>query len=371
MMLGLMGVLICGGASAFADRADAQDRSVSPGGTLSARNYLQRLSPGINLGNTLEAIPKETSWGNPVTADAYFRAVRAAGFRSLRMPVAWSQYADATHRIRPEWMAHVTDTVRKANRAGLYVILNVHWDGGWMEPTNARKATVDAKLAKFWTQIATNFRTFDDHLLFAGTNEVHIEGNYDSPTAENTAVQNGFNQIFVDAVRATGGPNLTRFLVVQGYNTNIDHTVKFNAKLPRDGVKGRLMMEIHHYSPYNFTLNEKSDIWQWGAGATDPKATEPWANEEYVDAQFGGMKRAFVDRGVPVILGEYSAGLKPKYPGMRSYRNEWDRYVTQSAFKHGLVPMFWDIGIESGLFNRTTGAPQDPELIRTIVAAAR
>ncbi|RYG25234.1 glycoside hydrolase family 5 protein [bacterium] len=338
--------------------------------TLTARNYLGKMSPGINLGNTLEAIPKATSWGNPPPTDAYFKAVRAAGFKSVRIPAAWSQYVDASHRIDPTWMAHVTSVVRKATGAGLYVVLNVHWDGGWMQPTYTRQEEVNQKLTAFWKQIATNFRDFDDRLLFAGTNEVHVEGNYGAPKAENAAVQNGFNQTFVNAVRATGGRNRTRWLVVQGYNTNIDHAVKFNVKLPRDVVKGRLMMEVHHYSPYNFTLNEKSDIWQWGAKATDPNATEPWANEAYVDAQFASMKKAFVDRGVPVLLGEYSAGLKPKYPGMRPYRNEWDRYVTQSAHRYGLVPMFWDIGLEGGLFNRTTGAQQDSELIKILVKAA-
>ena len=351
--------------------AFAAPRTGKPAESLTAGNYLKRMSPGLNLGNTLEAIPKETSWGNPVTTDAYFRAVRAAGFRSIRIPVAWSQYADAKHTISPSWMAHVTDVARKATRAGLYAIVNVHWDGGWMQPTYAQRDAVNAKLAKFWTQIATSFRGFDDHLLLAGTNEVMVKGDYGPPTAEYAAVQNGFNQTFVSAVRATGGRNRTRWLVIQGFNTNVDHTLKFNAKLPVDPAKGRLMMEVHHYAPYNFTLNDKSDIWQWGAKATDPKATETWANEGYVDAQFEGMRRAFVDRGVPVILGEYAAGLKPKYPGMRPFRNEWDRYVTRSAHQHGLVPMYWDIGLESGLFNRTTGAPQDPELIKILVEAAR
>lgn len=338
---------------------------------LTAANALRQLSPGINLGNTLEAIPTETSWGNPVPSDAYFKAVKAAGFRSVRIPIAWTQYADERHTIKREWMSHVTDVVRQANRAGLYAIVNVHWDGGWMQPTNERKDAVNAKLAKFWTQIAKNFERFDDHLLFAGTNEVMVEGNYGPPTPENADAQNGFNQTFVNAVRATGGRNRARFLVIQGFNTNIDHTVKFNAKLPLDPANGRLMMEVHHYSPYNFTLNEKSEIWQWGAKATDPKATETWANESYVDAQFESMKKAFVDKGVPVILGEYAAGLKPKFPGMRSYRNDWDRYVTRSAVRHGLIPMYWDIGLPTGLFNRTTGAQQDRELIAILVQAAR
>lgn len=336
--------------------------------SLSAGNYLQKLSPGINLGNTLEARPAETSWGNPKPTLEYFKAVRAAGFKSVRIPVAWSQYADSEQRIDPKWMAHVTDVVRMANRAGLYALINVHWDGGWIQATYAKRDAVNAKLAKFWTQIATNFRSFDDHLLLAGTNEIGVEGVYGPPTAENAEVQNGYSQLFVSAVRATGGRNKTRWLVVQGYNTNIDDAAKVNAKLPDDSAKGRLMMEVHYYSPYDFTLNDKSDIWQWGAKATDPKATETWANEAYTDAEFQKMKEAFAAKGVPVLLGEYCAGLKPRFPGMRSYQKDWDAYVTQSAARHGLVPMFWDTG---SLFDRTTGAQRDPELIQTIIAAAK
>ena len=138
--------------------------------------------------------------------------------------------------------------------------------------------------------------------------------------------------------------------------------------MPIDVVKDRLMMEVHFYSPYNFTLNEKSDIWQWGSKATDPKATETWSNESYIDAQFESMKRAFVDKGVPVVLGEYCAGLKPRFPGMRSFQLDWDRFVAGSAYKHGLVPMLWDTG---GLFQRTTGVLRDPELMRLIMEAIR
>jgi endoglucanase len=340
-------------------------------GPITAENYMRKLSPGINLGNTLEAIPSETSWGNPPTPDAYFKAVRAAGFRSVRIPAAWSQYSDSEHRIRPEWMARVTEVVKKATDAGLYAVLNVHWDGGWLQPTPAAKDKSREKLAAFWKQIATNFRDYDDRLLFAGTNEVHVEGQYGPPEAVNAEIQNGFNQVFVTTVRATGGRNRSRMLVVQGYNTDIDHTLKHNAILPKDGVKGRLMMEVHYYSPFNFTLNEKSDVWQWGAMTNDPKAAEDWANEAYVDSQFRRIKEAFVDRGVPVILGEYAAGLKPNFPGMRPFQLAWVDHVTRAAQRNGMVPMYWDIGIEIGLFHRATGAKQDPVLMRTILRAAR
>ena len=340
--------------------------NVAAAEALSTRNVQAKMSPGINLGNTLEAIPTATSWGNPEPTDAYFRAVKQAGFRSIRIPVAWSQYTDTELKISPKWMAHVTNTVKKANRAGLYVMLNIHWDGGWMQPTIAKQAGANQKLTKLWTEIATNFRDFDDWLLFAGTNEVMVDGEYGTPSADTAAIQNGFNQNFVKTVRSTGGRNASRLLVVQGFNTDIGHALKFNSKLPTDTVKDRLLFEVHYYSPYNFTLNEKSDIWQWGKTATDPAHTDTWGNEDYADEQFQKIKSAFIDRGVPVILGEYACGMKPKYPGMDAYRKLWDGYITQSAFRHGLIPMYWDTG---SMFDRKTGKPIDVDVIRSIIGA--
>ena len=335
----------------------------------------KEMSPGWNLGNTLEAMPSETAWGNARTTQTLMNAVKAAGFRTVRIPVSWSPYADANDHISPAWLARVAEVVDYARNAGLYAIVNIHWDGGWMQPTYARQATANARLTKFWTQIATHFKGYDDHLLFAGTNEVGVEGVYSAPTAENCQVQNGFNQTFVNAVRATGGNNAKRHLVVQGYITNIDYTLGCNATLPSDTIASRLAMEVHYYDPFNFTLNTDSATWQWGSIATDSNATETWANEAYADAQFQKMKTSFVDKGVPVILGEYSAALRTEYTGASTYRRYWDQYITQSAFQHGLVPVYWDNGPtsnhNSGLFDRATGAQAYADVINAIVSAAR
>jgi len=200
-------------------------------------------------------------------------------------------------------MNRVEDVVDMALNAGLYVILNEHWDDGWMNnPTYSQQAYINNRLSIMWDQIATNFRDYNYNLLFAGTNEVMMEGDYGTPTEEYYTVQNSFNQTFVDTVRATGGNNVDRYLVVQNFNTNIDHAVNF-AVMPSDSASGRLMMEIHYYDPYNFTLNATSNITQWGSIATDPSKTEDWAHESYCDSQFQKMKSNFVDQGIGVILG--------------------------------------------------------------------
>lgn len=333
------------------------------------------MGAGWNLGNTLEAIGGETAWGNPATTQALMDAVKAAGFKTVRIPASWKQYADASDNISATWLARVAEVVGFAQKAGLFVMLNIHWDGGWMQPTKAAQAVANARITKYWTQIANHFKSFDDTLLFAGTNEVMVDGDYGTPKAEYVEVQNGFNQQFVNAVRATGGNNAVRHLVVQGFNTNIDHTVAF-AVMPTDTTTNRLMMEVHYYDPYNFTLNEKSTVWQWGAGATSAANTETWANEAYADAQFQKMKTSFVDKGIPVILGEFCATRRTEYAGAEVYRLAWNKYVARAAWTRGVVPVYWDAGAatenhSSGLFNRTSGAQVYPDIIKALVEAAQ
>jgi endoglucanase len=335
---------------------------------ISALDLAREMSPGINLGNTLEALPTETSWGMPPTTQKVMDAYKAAGFKSVRIPVAWLAHADASDRIDPAWMARVKQVVDQARSAGLVVMINTHWDGGWLNhPSYAEQAALNARLARLWTQIANAFKDSDERLLFAGTNEVGMESLFTPPTAENAAVQNSFNQTFVTTVRATGGNNAKRHLVVQGYNTNIEQTLK-HAVVPKDTVANRLMMEVHYYDPYDFTLNGESKVWQWGAIAKDAAATQTWADEPWVEQQFGAMQERFVDHGVPVLVGEYGAYAKPQFPGMKTYVDHWIRQVTGSMRKHGLVPMWWDTG---ALIDRSTGAPKEADLLRLIVESGR
>lgn len=332
----------------------------------------QRMGTGWNLGNSLEATGGETAWGNPPATQALLDAVKAAGFRTVRIPVAWKQYANADDEISARWMSRVAEVVGYARRAGLFAMINLHWDGGWMQPTRPRQAEANRRITRFWTQIGRHFQDHDDTLLFAGTNEVMVEGDYSPPKPEYVEVQNGFNQTFVDAVRATGGNNATRHLIVQGFNTNIDHTVA-HAVMPRDSARDRLMMEVHYYDPYEFTLDEKSAVWQWGAAARDARAAARWGNEAHADAQFEKMKRHFIDRGIPVILGEFGAIRREDRPGSEAYRIAWNRHIARSARAHGLVPVYWDNGVTGqhgmGLFDRRTGAQVYPELIQALLGA--
>jgi endoglucanase len=202
-----------------------------------------------------------------------------------------------------------------------------------------------------------------------------VEGDYSTPKLEYYTVQNSFNQTFVTTVRATGGRNKYRHLVVQGFNTNIDHTVNF-FKAPTDATPNRMMVEVHYYDPYNFTLNADPTIVQWGKNATDPTKTETWANETYADGQFQKMKTNFIDKGYAVILGEFAAqarlslGSDAANAAHAGYRKYYLEYITQSAVARGLVPFYWDSGFTgdkgSGLFNRNTGAKVFPDMATAV-----
>ena len=344
-----------------------------PGGMTSVQ-LTQEMGVGWNVGNSLDAIGGETNWGNPLITQQLIDSVKAAGFKTLRVPIAWSKFSDeANFTIQNSWMNRVEEVVNYALNDDMYVIINIHWDGGWMQPTYAQQDYVNNRLTIMWTQIANHFKDYGDHLLFAGTNEVMVDGDYGTPTVEYYTVQNSFNQTFVDTVRATGGNNANRFLVVQGFNTNIDHAVNF-AEIPSDTVSNRLLMEVHYYDPYNFTLNTSSNITQWGSIATDPNATETWANESYADAQFEKMQSNFIDHGIGVILGEYGVVSRLSVSGHETYRVYYNQYITQSAIDHGLVPVYWDNGYAGdggmALFDRSNGNQLYPDIIDAIVNAA-
>lgn len=330
------------------------------------------MGTGWNLGNTLEAIGGETAWGNPMAGRQLIDGVKAAGFNTIRIPVSWSNFSDAANfTISTAWINRVQEVVDYAIANNMYVILNEHWDNGWMQPTYAQQTYVNNRLGIMWKQIATRFRDYDHHLIFAGTNEVMVTNDYGTPTKEYYTVQNSFNQTFVTAVRTTGGRNAYRYLAVQGFNTNIDHTINF-AVVPQDPTPSRLLMEVHFYDPFNFTLADANTITQWGSITTDPSRAEAWANEAYVDNQFQRMKTNFIDKGIGVILGEYGAISRTDVAGHKAFRLYWTNYVSTSARSHGLVPVWWDAGLPQnnhsmGVFNRSTGQVAHQDLLNAIL----
>ena len=345
-----------------------------------AAELAQGMTIGWNLGNSLEVPTGETDWGNPATTKRLIDSVAEAGFNVLRIPTAWNSYADpVTLVIDPDWLARVEEVVNYGLDNDMYVILNSHWDGGWLEekPFYADQEAVNAKQRSYWTQIATHFAAYDEHLLFAGTNEVRAD--YGDPTREYIEVQQSYLQTFVDAVRATGGNNLNRSLIVQTYNTNIWHGLE-HFTLPTDAVADRLFVEVHSYDPYGFTLNtnlnEACTVWgtPWATGDVCN-----WGQEDYHEDLFARVKAKWVDEGVPVILGEFGVVKRSSLAGQAladhlASREYYLEYVVTGARESGMVPVYWDNGWagENGfaLFDRTTGAIVDRGAVDALTAEA-
>ncbi|PIB35763.1 DNA mismatch repair protein [Reichenbachiella sp. 5M10] len=356
----------------------------------------QLMGIGWNLGNSMEAINagstpptgSETTWGNPVVTKELIDAVKAAGFNTIRVPVSWSHMLSdqSTYKIKTEWLQRVEEVANYALDNEMYVVINVHWDGGWMDhPFYSEQEAINEKLAAFWKQIAVYFRDYDDHLLFAGSNEVRNEANYNAPTAEEAEVQNSFNQTFITTVRATGGRNTYRHLIVQGFNTNIDHTVN-ELTIPDDETEDRMMVEVHYYDPYNFSLDENAASGKplWGEPYKDQTGyVDTWGQEDWVEEQFGKMKTNFVDKGYPVLLGEYGAlwrdvsGISdPNYPSQSEHdesRKYYLNYVTKAALDNGIIPVYWDNGHTGNngfaLFNRSSTEVSNQSALDGIISA--
>ncbi|MBR6262703.1 MAG: glycoside hydrolase family 5 protein [Prevotella sp.] len=358
----------------------AGEMSAQDGLDRSAMDVVNDMSPGWNLGNTFEAttswtggalwnnkggLGAETGWQDTKTSQAVIDFVKSLGFKSIRIPCAWAygHISDASnYTIDAAWMARVKEVVDYCINDGLYVVLNDHWDGGWLEEkmkdSNAANIAQNKGILKLlWTQIANAFKDYDEHLLFAGLNE---------PGADNQASTNSliqYNQTFVDAVRATGGNNAKRVLVVQGPSTNIDHTCNFmNGKMPNDIVPGKLAIEVHYYNPWQFWGMENDESWgkvfyYWGNGnhhsGSSHNAT--WGEEKDMKDQLQKMKTYFVDKGYPVVIGEFGANWRDisklsnesqekHNASIKAHYKELHRLCKEMG---GMVPMTWDINSRS------------------------
>ena len=190
---------------------------------------------------------------------------------------------------------------------------------------------------------------------------------YGTPDPRHFTIINDLNQEFVKLVRASGGNNAKRHLVVPGYNTNIEHTIK-GFKRPADTVENRLILSVHYYDPYLFALQAKTHTWGSGAPGRDD-----WGQEDFVVSQFDKLKSTFIDKGLPVIIGEYGATHQEGYEDYRRYYME---YVTKAAVDRGIVPVYWDNGSRNsggesfGIFDRSSNTVLRPDVLAAMQRAA-
>ena len=363
-----------------------QEATKNVGITKNATDIAPDMFPGWNLGNTMEAtgdgLGCETSWQPTKTTKEIIDFVKQQGFKSVRIPCSW--YIHTTDgKIDEAWMARVKEIVDFCITDGLYVVLNDHWDNGWIEVDGftANRSKYEAvseetilskieTLKDLWTQIATYFKDYDEHLLFAGLNEPFQQYDlFNSRHQELTPILHRYNQAFVDAVRATGGNNSARTLVVQAPSTNIasacDDNIGF--AMPTDPAEKRLMVEVHYYEPWDFCGQEDNATWFWGANnhVSGSSHNATWGEEDYTKSQCEKMRKKFTDNGVPVIIGECGANWRKLSENQAEHDasiKAWFKCITEYAGQNGMIPMYWDINSanqngEKGIFtiiNRAT-----------------
>jgi len=344
--------------------------------------FAQLPSPtyGWNLGNTLEPPSGEGTWG-PAASQNLINGVANAGFNTVRIPVAWNSHANqSTYQIDAAWMARVKQVVDWCYARNLTVIINSHWDNGWLENnvTGTVDSTINAKMNSYWTQIANTFKNYDNKLIFAGANEPAVD------TAAEMSTLLAYYQTFVNAVRATGGNNTSRWLAIQGPSTDIDLTDQLMNTMPNDSTAGRLMVEVHYYSPYQFCLMSADADWGkmfyfWGQSyhhATRTDRNANWGEEAYVDTEFQKMRNKFVTRGIPVMIGEFQAFKRTEYSDLTgadfnlhvASRTFFHKTVVDVANSKGLKPIYWDVAGQ--MFDWTTGALVDSDNKRVLTGGA-
>ncbi len=342
--------------------------------SLTAIEYVNNLTAGWNVGNSLDAYGSgsETAWGNPVITEELILAVKEAGFDVVRIPVTWYEHIadDENYTIDEEWLARVKEVVDYCIKNDMYAIINIHHDGNdtdiaWLECEPEDEDAMVDKFAKVWTQIAEYFADYGDHLMFAGMNEFHH--GYNTPSTAYCDLTDRLNQTFVDTVRATGGYNASRYLIFQAYNTNITYGYNY-LEIPEDTIEDHLIVEVHFYDPWNFAGSGNGD---WGQYGTE---TDSWGQEDWVDEAFYMMWERFIDdANVPVIVGEY--GCTKLSSDKSDYRRYYIEYVTKAMKEYGILPIIWDNGYDGtsgegfALFSRVNYSVLHQDIVDAIMRA--
>lgn len=377
LMLAVLMLIPCVGS---AEEAEAVDNGVMREG-LTALEATRLMGNGINLGNTLEAcdnnvgiktnapLSYETYWGQPKTTQAIIDGMKAAGFDTIRIPVAWMTNAthlyEGDYTIDAGYMDRVEEVVRYARKAGMYVIINDHWDGGWYGMFGSESAETSALAMEaykgMWQQIAERFRDYSDYLIFESANE-ELGGRFDENSPlycsdsvvtyltddERYALTNEINQTFVDVVRATGGNNATRFLLIAGYSTNIDQTCDDRFQMPKDTADSKLMVSVHYYDPWSY------------CGASSAASATKWgkvSDYEYLDQQLAKMTK-FTEAGYGVVIGEY--GALPGSDGLKDNTLAYHTAFLDACTKYNLTNCLWDC---SGLYKRVSQTFADDDIL--------
>lgn len=340
---------------------------------MTTQEIIEDMGLGINLGNTFEATGSwvggttvsafERCWGSPIITEEMIKGIKDGGFGVVRLPANWSNLMSDDYTISPEFDARIHEVVDWILDNDMYVILNMHHET-WIAdmPTNEEECLTH--YSRLWEQITESFKDYDDHLMFESLNE---EGGWDSVwnqygsstegKAEAFGYLNKLNQTFVDIVRASGGNNKKRHLLIAGYYTNIEHTCDELFVMPTD-PENRLAVSVHYYEPSTLTILEADA--DWGKAKTD------WGSESDIaklNSLLDLMKTTFTDKGIPVIVGEYGCFGKNKTQEVkRAYMVD----VCRETYIRGMLPVLWDT--QNTFYNRITQTYNDEEMLNELMA---
>lgn len=356
-----------------------QPKAVSP------HTMAKRLGFGWNLGNHFDSHaggrPVQSYWDRAVPTEQLYRSLYEAGVRTVRIPITWGPYAATApdYAIDPRFMAEVEQNVDWAERAHLNVIINLHHDEYWLDVKGAAADStlndaIRQRIAAIWRQIAEHFADRGDFLIFESFNEVQDGkwgwGDNRTDGGRQYAVLNGWNQLFVDVVRSTGGHNPQRWLAVPGYASNPELTVE-HLVMPKDPTKGRIIVPVHFYAPTDFSLENKTELWGVDVAEGDGRAKEDVAK---VEQSLLSVRKRFVDAGIPVYVGEMGCSRHATPEGEAS-RARFLEVVCRTAFRYDMPPVIWDnnithAGREShGYFDHTDGhvVPASADVLRLMI----
>ncbi len=327
------------------------DSNAPEGMKLTADLLVKQIKVGWNLGNTCEAgiwdgwsgddLTIETNWLNPkvYTSKAMFTTLKNAGFNAIRIPTRWYLHADNDLNINEKWLARVKEIVDYAVSQDMYVILNSHHDN-WYDrlPVGYNEADIRKKFEHMWTQIATYFKDYDEHLILAGANEIiklksNGEEDWGSPSDANIKFANDLMQLFVNTVRATGGNNEWRCLMVQPWACNPGNATNDKFVMPTDTKDCRLILEFHCYDPYDYaTPKKKHEV-------TDAEFTA-------IKGTLNALNRKFVMKNIPCIMAEFGSTQDNKHPSGNAkadqIRADYHKFIVSSAKPYDIPCFYWD-----------------------------
>ena len=342
---------------------------------ITSQQLVEDMTFGWNLGNTLDVCQAdrdgdgkinehveagekvdETLWGNPKATKELFTSLKKNGVNAVRIPVTWRDHMDSDGNIDREWMDSVQQVVDYAYSQGMYVIINVHHDGGgdpkfgaWIiEESQKDYNTFLKKYKNVWKQIAERFKNYSDYLIFESMNEVGFDTLYNKNKADAYNLINKINQDFVDIIRATGGNNAKRHLLIAGYYTDIERTCDSLYKMPDDKA-GRCILSVHYYTPWDFCTCDRKHTW-----GTNSEVGQ-------METLIGKMKKNFVDKGIPVIIGEYAASGSDLSSCIFFIEK-----LNKLCSDYGIATFIWDSGRQ---VNRKTYKWRTPQYLEALKRA--